>query len=418
MTSFSFTASTIRSAIRAAPAGKVTTLRDSVMRGLILRGGTKGWAWAFEKKIDNTLHRATLGKLNETRDIPAAIDAMREAAASRAAAIRRGDDPDRAKTDERVREAMRQPARYWLDRWGKLVRPATKRDIESTLRLLGLIDKPLLALTRDDITVLYENQRTVVSERTGKPLSVSTIGKQFRGVRSLHYYATASFPEGATPPPNPVATALKGGRGHANKLFPGVRKSSLIDAAMLPAFVAELRRREAAAGTGLGVRWQAAQALALTGLRLREVTDLPWADVDLDAGTFTITAGRSKNHEALTRHITPALADIFARRMADKRRDADFVFESATKPGVPIWGAADEVRAAAVAVGAGPRSPHDLRRSYVSIARALGVAPSVRKLLVNHKSGGDVHDGYDVISADELRAASMQIEVAIVSVGQ
>ena len=152
----------------------------------------------------------------------------------------------------------------------------------------------------------------------------------------------------------------------------------------------------------------------MTGLRLREVTDLLWSEVDLEGGHFTIGGHRCKNGEPLTRFITPRLAQLFNERAAERRRDAIHVFESAAKPGTSVWNVGDEVRAAALAVGAGPRTAHDLRRSYISLASQLRIPPCVRRMLVNHKSGGDIHDDYTQVGDAELRAASLEIEAAIV----
>lgn len=414
MTCFAFTAASLRTATRSAPAGATTTLRDATTRGLILRGSPKGWSWGFEKRMDGHLHRATLGRLDETPNLAAAIHTMREAAAARAATIRRGDDPDHGKADHLISEALRQPTRYWLERWGTTVRASTRIDAESTLRRLDLLGRPLLTMTRAQVSALYEQQRAMVSERTGKLLSSATVAKMFRVLRLLHNYATASYPERAPPPPNPVSAALKGGRGRGNRLFPAISKRTHIDGALLPAFVAELRRRAAVAGSGLAVRWQAAEMIALTGMRLREVTDMLWSEVDLEGRTFTIGGHRSKNGEPLTRFITPRLAQLFYQRAAERRRDAIHVFESAAKPGTAIWNVGDEVRAAALAIGAGPRTAHDLRRSYISVASNLRIPPSVRRMLVNHISGGDVHDGYVQVNDAELRAASLEIETAII----
>ena len=56
--------------------------------------------------------------------------------------------------------------------------------------------------------------------------------------------------------------------------------------------------------------------------------------------------------------------------------------------------------------GAEPRyTPHDLRRTFISVAESLGISREARQLLVNHATPkSDVHGGYVVPELEELRA--------------
>ena len=55
------------------------------------------------------------------------------------------------------------------------------------------------------------------------------------------------------------------------------------------------------------------ELLAYTGMRLAEATSLDWQDIDLERGYFTVTGGElgTKNHEARTVPIFPAMRDLF-----------------------------------------------------------------------------------------------------------
>ena len=48
-------------------------------------------------------------------------------------------------------------------------------------------------------------------------------------------------------------------------------------------------------------------------------------------------------------------------------------------------------------------SPHDLRRTFLSIAEAAGVSEFAKKQLVGHTVESDVTDGYTVLAREDLR---------------
>ncbi len=48
-------------------------------------------------------------------------------------------------------------------------------------------------------------------------------------------------------------------------------------------------------------------------------------------------------------------------------------------------------------------TPHDLRRTFVTIAESLDIPAYALKRFMNHKSNGDVTAGYIVLSVERLR---------------
>ena len=46
---------------------------------------------------------------------------------------------------------------------------------------------------------------------------------------------------------------------------------------------------------------------------------------------------------------------------------------------------------------------HDLRRTFITIAESLDIPHYALKRLLNHRTGGDVTDGYIVIDVERLR---------------
>lgn len=61
-------------------------------------------------------------------------------------------------------------------------------------------------------------------------------------------------------------------------------------------------------------------------------------------------------------------------------------------------------------------SPHDLRRSFISVGGALGVNPIALRILTNHAlPSGDAHAGYHIPEMDELCRVSQAIGDRIVN---
>ena len=59
--------------------------------------------------------------------------------------------------------------------------------------------------------------------------------------------------------------------------------------------------------------------------------------------------------------------------------------------------------------------PHDLRRTFASVAEELDLGAYTVKRLMNHSDGGDVTQGYINLSMDRLRRAIQEIEDRIYS---
>lgn len=151
----------------------------------------------------------------------------------------------------------------------------------------------------------------------------------------------------------------------------------------------------------------ALRLVLMTGARASEVTDLPWAELDLDAATWVLPATRAKNKRP---HLVPLLPQAVA--MLRKRREAvggDYVF-----PGVRLAHITDghlsrplkAVCERLARAGLAPFTTHDLRRTVETGMAAAKVPKEYRDRVLNHVDasvGGmhyNMHD-YD----DEKRAA-------------
>jgi integrase len=121
--------------------------------------------------------------------------------------------------------------------------------------------------------------------------------------------------------------------------------------------------------------------LALTGQRREEVAGLPWEELDLAQGIWTIPKARTKNAKAHVVHLSRQALTVLKR--ADHR--GPLVFSSlGTKRFQNFTHAKRQLDQLSRVTG---WCLHDLRRTCVSGMARLGVAPHVADRVLNHQSG-------------------------------
>jgi integrase len=170
----------------------------------------------------------------------------------------------------------------------------------------------------------------------------------------------------------------------------------------------ELRRVWHAAG-GAGVYGALLKFLLLTSARLREASDMAWAEVDAE-GTWELPARRNKTGQPLTRPLPKAALDLLATL---PRID-----------GCPYVFSADGVHALAgfsrrkdqfdALCGVSDWVTHDLRRTARSLLSRAGVSPDHAERVLGHVVGGvrGVYDRYAFHSEKKhaLEALAAQVE--------
>ena len=143
------------------------------------------------------------------------------------------------------------------------------------------------------------------------------------------------------------------------------------------------------------------ELLARTGLRMGETANLEWTDVNLAAKTFTITAERAKNGEALTLPMADQTLALF-ERLQERTEGERYVWGTA-----PYGDPRKTLTAFRKALGWDVNF-HDLRRSFATIATDLDLQQSKIMRLLNHASGGNVTLGYQVSKNPETLRDSVQ----------
>ena len=141
-------------------------------------------------------------------------------------------------------------------------------------------------------------------------------------------------------------------------------------------------------GTGaLKFTWGEAAAAALrlellTGQRGGEVLSMAWADVDLEAGWWTIPKERSKNKRAHRVPLSAPALEILTGRKTKAETDWVFPGKGTEKPAGNIASSLEKLRGA---TGLDFR-PHDLRRTCATKLAEIGIVPYVISQVLNHAS--------------------------------
>jgi len=143
----------------------------------------------------------------------------------------------------------------------------------------------------------------------------------------------------------------------------------------------------------------------LTGLRRNEAAQLTWDRVDLGKKAFSIIENKSKRPVILP--LSDYLYDMLKRRNqgAGTRK---YVFPAGHKSNyLKDWRRQCAKVTEASKVGF---MPHDLRRTFITIAESLDVSPYAIKALVNHSlPSDDVTGGYIQFDVERLRKPMQQI---------
>ena len=286
------------------------------------------------------------------------------------------------------------------------LKPATTKEYrESAERhLANWRPRPVVEITRDEVERLHRKLSTPTTavrtdskgrKRTvavGGPAAANRIG---RILRVLLNYAAAKFEDEYGRPiivDNPVR------RLSATKLWNRVdRRRRRIESDELKPWLAavnDARNHNPAASDFF-------ELLLFTGLRRGEAAKLRIENVNVRGKRFTVAD--TKNRDPHTLPVGPHVLELLRRRIAAARAaDTEFLFPGPGKAGHfdnPHKPAQRIIEASDIEF-----SPHDLRRTFASIAESLDVPGYALKRLLNHRNEGDVTAGYIVIDVERLRA--------------
>lgn len=138
--------------------------------------------------------------------------------------------------------------------------------------------------------------------------------------------------------------------------------------------------------------------LFYSGLRAGEAMGLEWCDVDLRHARITL-------HDTKARQtVTLPLARQAVAALETLSQDTPWVFPAVKKDGEvgPMSNPGKAIDRHAAESGV-EWSPHDLRRTFISVGESIGVPSAAVRRLTNHVvNQRDAHDGYIDFDADDL----------------
>jgi len=123
------------------------------------------------------------------------------------------------------------------------------------------------------------------------------------------------------------------------------------------------------------------QCLIFTAQRRNEVSDMRWAELDLDQNLWTIPGERTKNEKPHFVHLTEQVKTVVSNMPAI----GEFVFTSNGE--TPFSGFSKAKKRLDKNSGITDWRLHDIRRTVATGMATLGIAPHIADKVLNHQSG-------------------------------
>jgi integrase len=127
-----------------------------------------------------------------------------------------------------------------------------------------------------------------------------------------------------------------------------------------------------------------AQLLLLTAQRRNEVVQMRWADLDFNAGLWSIPGPLTKNGRG---HVVPLVPEVISILRSVPRFENNMLFPSRTGEGRAFSAFSKSKERLALLARVEAFRLHDLRRTAATRMASLGVAPHVVERLLNHTTG-------------------------------
>lgn len=377
--------------------------QDLELIGFAVRVGKKTKQYMVNKRINNKLHRVVIGDaalmtITEARD-----EAMRIMAD-----IKQGIDPNKPKPAEKPElpiPTLRECYDYFKAHKKLSERSLETYDHQLLKPLADWLENPI-----NDIT------KTMVSERHAKltKKSPAQANGTMRVLRSVWNYCRHSFLDADEEPiikEHPIY--ILNVRKDWNVIKP---KKRHVEEEKLPQFFkAVLDHIDSSTHKQAPYSNNARDIMLLfmlTGVRKNEAQPLEWSSVDLRTGKilFDNTKNGSDYHLPMGNILWAMMKHRAKYRMGEKWvfpteiKDRDNHIKNLRHSYAVISGKAGL-----------DITPHDLRRTFISVANRLSMNYPVLKRLLNHrdaKTADDVTLQYVQISQRELRDALNEIERA------
>jgi integrase len=278
------------------------------------------------------------------------------------------------------------------------------------------MDRPLADITRKDVRLRHESIVREIARRkrrqngarvTANAPGVVPANQVMRALRAVWNRALREHPEEL--PLNPV-----GKEGNVD-FIKEQRRSSRIPAAELKPWY------DGVTALSNPVRRDYLLFTLFSGLRRTNAAEPRVEHIDWQRRALHVPKPKSQRPFDLP--LSDFLINLLKARIEENKKlapDSPWIFPAARGDGHIVETRPDGGEARAKN-GNGESmvaryTPHDLRRTFISVAESLGISREARQLLVNHSTPkSDVHGGYVVPELEELRAHMQKIAARLLA---
>jgi integrase len=367
--------------------GKQFIVWDSEIRGfgLLISGTTNAKSYIVQRDVNGKTRRLTVGRINILE-----LNDARKRAAKLILQLTDGHDPkSKSKADTfTLREALET---YLTNQKG--LREKTVNGYRTTLqnRLTGWLDKPLKNITSEMVRNRHRKIQEEVEKRKRTKIAKghSAANGTIRALRAIWNHAKVLFPD---LPDNPVKLTKR-------EWYPEPRREGVVKVSDLSDFYDATLKLENP------IQRDCIQLILFTGLRSSEARALSWEEVDFEGKIIRLPSMRLKSGRKLDLPMSDFVCELLKTRQKEGRDK--WVF-----PAISRSGHIEELKypLSRIKKQTGFHfTPHDLRRTFITVAESCNIPVFALKGLVNHTMGTDVTAGYVVADAERLREPMQKV---------
>lgn len=367
-------------------AGKRAYYSDTKIDGLQLVITSKGTkSFYLYKKISGRPTRYKLGRF------PAiSTQQARKLALKALGEIADGKNPQELRRAQRATGVTLETCFEEYLKRRTALRPKTVKDYKQVMSCAfgDWQKKPVASITKD----LVSNRHRKLGRESGEAYA----NLSMRILRAVLNFAAANYEKydgSSLLPENPVSRLSQ-----TKTWYPSRRRRTIIKADELPAwFGAVLSLKHNADSEMAPVVADYLLLLLFTGLRSGEAATLTRDQADLKSKVLTIHD--TKNREVHTLPLPDFIVTLLKERL--KQIDGQYLF-----PGRKNRGHLHDPRkqiAKVIEQSGVVFTPHDLRRTFATVAEGRDIPAYALKRLLNHKLNSDVTAGYIAVDVERLR---------------
>ena len=374
--------------------------RDTELKGFGLRVGTASKVYFAEGKVLNKTVRVTIGHHGIFTPEQARLEAK-----NILGMLARGVNPNDIEKAKKAKSVTLAEVFTAYLKARKNLKPRTVYDYQRFIKthFKEWQNKALAEITKDKI----ERKHRQIGERSEAQANLA-----MRFMRAIFNFASAQYEDSAGNPiipENPIKRLSQ-----TRSWYRVERRQTVIKAHDLAAwFNAVNHLPELTDGRNKALVKDYLLLLIFTGLRREEGLALRWQDVDFKNKTLTIPD--PKNRQPHTLPLSDFLYTLLLNRNETSKQAFDqigidpspFVF-----PGTGQKGYMDDPQKLikkVVELSGVTFTPHDLRRTFITIAESLDISSYALKRLLNHKMNNDVTAGYIIGDPERLRVPMQRI---------